>query len=173
MQNSSWDVGLVKRVSRDALGTKDSTFKGDEHDRNVLWTSLVTSLQTAFEQKDSANDDLFDLADATKEYAGLRADSAAPRSALAVRVQEAWDSLRQLKQAAGGAEDVHHFPMLHFDSATTVEDATVKHDTVDIAASDTGDNVVPFRKQFIYSEPPFEQSFMDKMSVSLGFNEPE
>ncbi|KAK3287626.1 hypothetical protein CYMTET_4870 [Cymbomonas tetramitiformis] len=67
VQNSSWDVDLIKRASRDALGTKDASFRGDESDRNVLWTSLVTSLQSAFELKDAANDALFDLADATKE----------------------------------------------------------------------------------------------------------
>ncbi|KAK3241956.1 hypothetical protein CYMTET_48326 [Cymbomonas tetramitiformis] len=44
-------------------------------------------------------------------------------------------------------------PMLHFDSATTVENDTLKHDTVDIAASDTSDNDMPFRKQFADSEP--------------------
>ncbi|KAK3238320.1 hypothetical protein CYMTET_51658 [Cymbomonas tetramitiformis] len=67
VQNSSWDVDLIKRTSRDALGSKDAAFRGDESDRNVLWTSLVTSLQSAFELKDTANDTLFDLADATKE----------------------------------------------------------------------------------------------------------
>ncbi|KAK3239959.1 hypothetical protein CYMTET_50149 [Cymbomonas tetramitiformis] len=61
--------------------------------------------------------------------------------------------------------------MLHFDSATTVENDTVKHVTVDIAASDTGDNDMPFRRQFPDSEPPFEKSSMDKMSVSSGFND--
>ncbi|KAK3235780.1 hypothetical protein CYMTET_54044 [Cymbomonas tetramitiformis] len=65
VQNSSWDVDLIKRTSRDALGSKDASFRGDESDRNVLWTSLVTSLQSAFELKDAANDTLFDLADAT------------------------------------------------------------------------------------------------------------
>ncbi|KAK3281891.1 hypothetical protein CYMTET_10352 [Cymbomonas tetramitiformis] len=40
-------------------------------------------------------------------------------------------SLRQLKQAAGGAGEVQHFHMLHFDSATTVENDTMKHDTVE------------------------------------------
>ncbi|KAK3288201.1 hypothetical protein CYMTET_4316 [Cymbomonas tetramitiformis] len=67
VQNSSWDVDLIKRTSRDALGAKEASFRGDESDRNVLWTSLVTSLQSAFELKDPANDALFDLADATKE----------------------------------------------------------------------------------------------------------
>ncbi|KAK3234797.1 hypothetical protein CYMTET_54961 [Cymbomonas tetramitiformis] len=67
VQNSSWDVDLIKRTSRDALGTKDASFRGDESDRNVLWTSLVTSLRSAFELKDPANDTLFDSADATKD----------------------------------------------------------------------------------------------------------
>ncbi|KAK3242917.1 hypothetical protein CYMTET_47417 [Cymbomonas tetramitiformis] len=66
-QNSSWDIDLIKRISRDALGSKDATFKGDEPTRKMLWTSLVTSLRTAFEQKEASNDVLFDLADATKE----------------------------------------------------------------------------------------------------------
>ncbi|KAK3235093.1 hypothetical protein CYMTET_54684 [Cymbomonas tetramitiformis] len=70
VQNSSWDVDLIKRAYRCALGTKDASFRGDESDRNVLWTSLVTSLQSAFELKDAANDTLFDLADATKETLG-------------------------------------------------------------------------------------------------------
>ncbi|KAK3235720.1 hypothetical protein CYMTET_54096 [Cymbomonas tetramitiformis] len=66
--NSSWDVELIKRISRGALGTKDSTFRGDdEKERNVLWTSLVKFIKSAFEQKDSSNDVLFDLANATKE----------------------------------------------------------------------------------------------------------
>ncbi|KAK3237718.1 hypothetical protein CYMTET_52225 [Cymbomonas tetramitiformis] len=67
------------------------------------------------------------------QYAGLCADSAAPHSELAVRVQEARNSLRQLKRAAGGAG----------------EDS----------------------KQSPDSEPPFEDSFMDKMSVSVGFRD--
>ncbi|KAK3251336.1 hypothetical protein CYMTET_39318 [Cymbomonas tetramitiformis] len=57
-------------------------------------------------------------------------------------LSEARNSLRQLKQAAGGAGEVQHFPMLHFDSATTVEDAAVKlHDTEEIAESDTDGRV--------------------------------
>ncbi|KAK3268336.1 hypothetical protein CYMTET_23152 [Cymbomonas tetramitiformis] len=35
--------------------------------RTATWTSIVKSLQTAFEQKEAANTALFDLADATKE----------------------------------------------------------------------------------------------------------
>ncbi|KAK3244215.1 hypothetical protein CYMTET_46164 [Cymbomonas tetramitiformis] len=86
-------------------------------------------------------------------------------------IHEARNSLRQLKQAAGGAGDVQHFPMAHFDSATPVENGIVKHDTVDIMASDTSDNDMPFKKQFADSEPPFEASFMDKMSVTLNLND--
>ncbi|KAK3279972.1 hypothetical protein CYMTET_12163 [Cymbomonas tetramitiformis] len=68
---------------------------------------------------------------------------------------EARNSLRQLKQAAGGAGEEQHFPMLHFDySATTVENDTVKNDTVDVTESDTSDNGMTFRKQFADSEPP-------------------
>ncbi|KAK3242826.1 hypothetical protein CYMTET_47497 [Cymbomonas tetramitiformis] len=67
IQNSTWDVDVIKRISRDALGSKDETFRGDESNRNTLWTSIVKSLQRAFEQKDPTNAALFDLADATKE----------------------------------------------------------------------------------------------------------
>ncbi|KAK3249497.1 hypothetical protein CYMTET_41050 [Cymbomonas tetramitiformis] len=67
IQNSTWDVDIIKRISRDALGSKDETFRGDESNRNTLWTSIVKSLQRAFEQKDPTNAALFDLADATKE----------------------------------------------------------------------------------------------------------
>ncbi|KAK3248627.1 hypothetical protein CYMTET_41918 [Cymbomonas tetramitiformis] len=88
-----------------------------------------------------------------------------------MRVQEARDSLRQLKQAAGGAGDVQHFPMLHFDSAPTVEYDAVTHATIDIAESDTSENGMPFPKQFPDTEPPFAKSFMDNMSVSLGFHD--
>ncbi|KAK3278134.1 hypothetical protein CYMTET_13909 [Cymbomonas tetramitiformis] len=65
--NSSWDIDIIKRISRDALGSKDVTFHGNENNRNTLWTSIVKSLQHAFEQKDPNNTALFDLADATKE----------------------------------------------------------------------------------------------------------
>ena len=44
VRNSSWDVDVIKRISRDALGNKEATFRGDEKERNVLWTSLVKSL---------------------------------------------------------------------------------------------------------------------------------
>ncbi|KAK3264075.1 hypothetical protein CYMTET_27163 [Cymbomonas tetramitiformis] len=53
---------------------------------------------------------------------------------------------RQFKQAVGGAREVQHFPMLHFDSATTVEDDAVKHDAVGIAESETGEIGMPFAK---------------------------
>ena len=49
VRNSSWDVDVIKRISRDALGNKEATFRGDEKERNVLWTSLVKALQSAFE----------------------------------------------------------------------------------------------------------------------------
>ncbi|KAK3240841.1 hypothetical protein CYMTET_49350 [Cymbomonas tetramitiformis] len=67
LQNLSRGVDVIKRISRDALGSKEMTFRGDENDRNVLWTSLVKSLQTVFEQKDSSNEALLDLIDAMKE----------------------------------------------------------------------------------------------------------
>ncbi|KAK3266853.1 hypothetical protein CYMTET_24556 [Cymbomonas tetramitiformis] len=55
--------------------------------------------------------------------------------------------------------------MLHFDSATTVQNGAVKHDTVNIAESDTGENGMPFPKQFPDTEPPFAKSCMDNMST--------
>ncbi|KAK3262826.1 hypothetical protein CYMTET_28346 [Cymbomonas tetramitiformis] len=61
VQNSTWDTDLVKRVAKDALGAKNATFSGSENDRNALWTSLVKSIQYAFEQKESSTDVLFDL----------------------------------------------------------------------------------------------------------------
>ncbi|KAK3284353.1 hypothetical protein CYMTET_7999 [Cymbomonas tetramitiformis] len=67
VQNSTWDVDIIKRISRDALGSKEDTFHGDEVRRNTLWTAIVKSLQRAFEQKDPSNTALFYLADAQKE----------------------------------------------------------------------------------------------------------
>ncbi|KAK3247526.1 hypothetical protein CYMTET_42979 [Cymbomonas tetramitiformis] len=153
---------------------------------------IVSAFQTAFDTEDDSafarlcsqhdqpvvrqDEDPFTFANDINinlraQYAGLRANSAAPHSALAVRVQEARDSLRQLKQAAGGAGEVQHFSMLHFDSATTVKNNAVKHNAIEIAKSDTSEIDMPFRKQFPDTEPPFEKSFMDKMSVFLGFND--
>ncbi|KAK3256261.1 hypothetical protein CYMTET_34594 [Cymbomonas tetramitiformis] len=65
--SSSLGVDIIKRISRDALGSKDVTFHGNEKDRNVLWTPIVKSMQTAFEQKEPANNVLLYLADATKK----------------------------------------------------------------------------------------------------------
>ncbi|KAK3239447.1 hypothetical protein CYMTET_50631 [Cymbomonas tetramitiformis] len=66
LRHSTWD-DVVKRVSKDSTGTKDSTFSGSEKNRNVLWTSILKTVQQEFETKQSGNDALFDLADATKE----------------------------------------------------------------------------------------------------------
>ncbi|KAK3288786.1 hypothetical protein CYMTET_3749 [Cymbomonas tetramitiformis] len=49
------------------MGTKDSTFSGNEKNRNALWTSILKTGQQAFEAKEAGNDVLFNLADATKE----------------------------------------------------------------------------------------------------------
>ncbi|KAK3246024.1 hypothetical protein CYMTET_44428 [Cymbomonas tetramitiformis] len=68
---SSWDADSIKRISRDALGSKDIAFQGNEKDRDVLWTSIAKSLQTAFEQKEPANNVVFYLADATKEVKAI------------------------------------------------------------------------------------------------------
>ncbi|KAK3252665.1 hypothetical protein CYMTET_38046 [Cymbomonas tetramitiformis] len=64
---SSWDVDVVKRVAKDTLGTKASSFSGSEPHRQLLWDSLVTALEASFVNKDSANEDIFDLVDVTKE----------------------------------------------------------------------------------------------------------
>ncbi|KAK3242855.1 hypothetical protein CYMTET_47473 [Cymbomonas tetramitiformis] len=64
---SSWDVDVVKRVARDTLGNKESSFSGSEPHRQLLWDSLVTGLESSFVNKDTANEDIFDLVDVTKE----------------------------------------------------------------------------------------------------------
>ncbi|KAK3244042.1 hypothetical protein CYMTET_46332 [Cymbomonas tetramitiformis] len=64
---SSWDIDVVKRVAKDTLGTKASSFSGSEPHRQLLWDSLVTALEASFINKDSANEDIFDLVDVTKE----------------------------------------------------------------------------------------------------------
>ncbi|KAK3248434.1 hypothetical protein CYMTET_42100 [Cymbomonas tetramitiformis] len=56
-------------------------------------------------------------------------------------------------------------------SAATVEGDAVKHDTVEIAERDTSEIDMPFPKQLADTEPPFAKSFMDNVSVSLGFTE--
>ncbi|KAK3258487.1 hypothetical protein CYMTET_32464 [Cymbomonas tetramitiformis] len=64
---SSWDTDVVKRVAKDTLGTKASSFSGSEPHRQLLWDSLVTALEASFVNKDTANEDIFDLVDVTKE----------------------------------------------------------------------------------------------------------
>ncbi|KAK3265162.1 hypothetical protein CYMTET_26139 [Cymbomonas tetramitiformis] len=92
-------------------------------------------------------------------------------------LEEARDSLRQLKQAAGGAGDAQHFPMMHFDSAATVENDAVKGDNVGIAESDTSEHDMPFPKQFPDIEPPFVDNmslgFHDESEVSMHSFAPE
>ncbi|KAK3243162.1 hypothetical protein CYMTET_47166 [Cymbomonas tetramitiformis] len=104
------------------------------------------------------------------QYAGL---TPTQPSLLATRVHEARTALRELKQVAGGAEsDFQHFPMVHFGSATpsVIDDAVVEHEP-EVAIETEGDAVI-YPKQFVDGEPPFEESFMDNMSVQLGFFEP-
>ncbi|KAK3246871.1 hypothetical protein CYMTET_43611 [Cymbomonas tetramitiformis] len=64
---STWDVDVVKRVAKDTLGNKASSFSGSEPHRRVLWDSFLTSLQQSFAAKDSDSDDMFDLVDMDKE----------------------------------------------------------------------------------------------------------
>ncbi|KAK3283452.1 hypothetical protein CYMTET_8849 [Cymbomonas tetramitiformis] len=66
-KQSSWDIDVVKRVAKDTLGTKASSFSGSEPHRQLLWDSLVTALEASFVNKDSASEDIFDLVDVTKE----------------------------------------------------------------------------------------------------------
>ncbi|KAK3246963.1 hypothetical protein CYMTET_43529 [Cymbomonas tetramitiformis] len=105
------------------------------------------------------------------QYAGLKPSHP---SLLATRVHEARAALRELKQVAGGAESApQHFPMVHFGSATpAVIDESIVETEPQVAIED-GENALIFPKRFIDNEPTFEQSFMDNMSVKLGFFEPE
>ncbi|KAK3258387.1 hypothetical protein CYMTET_32563 [Cymbomonas tetramitiformis] len=64
---SSWDTDVVKRVAKDTLGNKASTFSGSEPHRQLLWDSLVTALGASFINKESTNEDIFDLVDVDKE----------------------------------------------------------------------------------------------------------
>ncbi|KAK3282235.1 hypothetical protein CYMTET_10020 [Cymbomonas tetramitiformis] len=63
--------------------------------------------------------------------------------------------------------------MVHFGSATpsVIDDAVVEHEPE--VAIETEEDALIYPKQFVDGEPPFEQSFMDSMSVKLGFFEPE
>ncbi|KAK3238261.1 hypothetical protein CYMTET_51714 [Cymbomonas tetramitiformis] len=105
------------------------------------------------------------------QYAGVKPS---PPSLLVARVHEARTALRELKQVAGGAESApQHFPMVHFGSAApaVIDENTVEPEPQVTIESD--ENALIFPKQFVDDEPPFEQSFMDGMSVKLGFFEPE
>ncbi|KAK3279395.1 hypothetical protein CYMTET_12719 [Cymbomonas tetramitiformis] len=62
------DIDVVKRVAKDTLGNKASSFSGSvEPHRRVLWDSLISSRQQSFAAKDSNSDDMFDLVDLGKE----------------------------------------------------------------------------------------------------------
>ncbi|KAK3284428.1 hypothetical protein CYMTET_7929 [Cymbomonas tetramitiformis] len=105
------------------------------------------------------------------QYAGL---AASQPSLLATRMHEARTALRELKQVTGGAETTsQHFPMVHFGSATpaVIDENIVEPEPRVTIEDDESALILP--KQFIDDEPPFEQSFMDGMSVKLGFFEPE
>ncbi|KAK3242874.1 hypothetical protein CYMTET_47450 [Cymbomonas tetramitiformis] len=153
---------------------------------------IVSAFQTAFDAQDDAtfarlcgqhdqpvvrhDEEPFTFAD--DNNIGLRAQYAglipSPPSLLATRVHEARTALRELKQVAGGAESApQHFPMVHFGSATpaVIDESIVEPEPQVEIESDENALIVP--KQFIDNEPPFEQSFMDGMSVKLGFFEPE
>ncbi|KAK3278133.1 hypothetical protein CYMTET_13908 [Cymbomonas tetramitiformis] len=95
-------------------------------------------------------------------------------SLLATRVHEARTALRELKQVAGGAESAsQHFPMVHFGSATpaVIDESIVEPAPQVVIEAD--EDAVLYPKHYIDDEPPFEQSFMDGMSVKSGFFEPE
>ncbi|KAK3268369.1 hypothetical protein CYMTET_23125 [Cymbomonas tetramitiformis] len=89
-----------------------------------------------------------------------------PHSALAAHVQEARHSLRQLKQAAGGAgEAAQHFPMVHVGSTTPV---VIEPPAAEDEPPPPPEPAVPPPQQLIDADPPSHQSFMDKMSGKLG-----
>ncbi|KAK3235950.1 hypothetical protein CYMTET_53887 [Cymbomonas tetramitiformis] len=64
---SLWDTDVVKRVAKDTLGNKSSSFSGSEPHRQVLWDSLVNSLQPSFVTKENTNENIFNLVDLDKE----------------------------------------------------------------------------------------------------------
>ncbi|KAK3283796.1 hypothetical protein CYMTET_8514 [Cymbomonas tetramitiformis] len=64
---STWAVDVVKRVAKDTLGNKGSSFSGSEPHRRVLWDSVVSALQQSFVGKEPTNDGIFDLVDVDKE----------------------------------------------------------------------------------------------------------
>ncbi|KAK3282526.1 hypothetical protein CYMTET_9740 [Cymbomonas tetramitiformis] len=63
---STWDADVVKRVAKDTLGNKSSSFSGSEPHRRVLWDSLVSALEAAFASKEATASDIFDLVDLDK-----------------------------------------------------------------------------------------------------------
>ncbi|KAK3285104.1 hypothetical protein CYMTET_7270 [Cymbomonas tetramitiformis] len=153
---------------------------------------IVSAFQTAFDAQDDAtfarlcgqhdqpvvrhDEEPFTFADDINiglraQYAGLKPS---PPSLLATRVHEARTALRELKQVAGGAEPApQHFPMVHFGTPTpAVIDESIAEPEPQVA-TETDVSALIFPKQFVDDEPPFEQSFMDGMSVKLGFFEPE
>ncbi|KAK3283597.1 hypothetical protein CYMTET_8685 [Cymbomonas tetramitiformis] len=65
LQNSIWDIDVVKRVAKDVMGDKASTFSATENDENACWYEIVTGLRTAFEQRHEQAVGIFDLTDAT------------------------------------------------------------------------------------------------------------
>ncbi|KAK3255805.1 hypothetical protein CYMTET_35033, partial [Cymbomonas tetramitiformis] len=92
---------------------------------------------------------------------------------------EARHALTRLKQVAGGAiPPPQHFPMVHFDSASTPAMTetrpAVRHEPAEpTEPTEPDEPAMPYPQQFIDNEPPFEPSFVDSMAVQLGFNEPE
>ncbi|KAK3248595.1 hypothetical protein CYMTET_41936 [Cymbomonas tetramitiformis] len=63
---STWDADVVKRVAKDTLGNKSSSFSGSEPHKRVLWDSLVFALEAAFASKEATTSDIFDLVDLEK-----------------------------------------------------------------------------------------------------------
>ncbi|KAK3282874.1 hypothetical protein CYMTET_9410 [Cymbomonas tetramitiformis] len=63
--------------------------------------------------------------------------------------------------------------MVHFGSTTpaVIDQPAVEHEPK--VAIESDDDSALYPQQFIDGEPPFEQSFMDNMSVQLSFNETE
>ncbi|KAK3283584.1 hypothetical protein CYMTET_8731 [Cymbomonas tetramitiformis] len=64
---SSLDIDVVKRVAKGTLGNKTSSFSGNEPHRQLLWDSLVAALEQSFVNKETANEDIFDLVDVDKQ----------------------------------------------------------------------------------------------------------
>ncbi|KAK3258188.1 hypothetical protein CYMTET_32757 [Cymbomonas tetramitiformis] len=154
---------------------------------------LVSAFQVAFDSEDAASfarlcarhdhplvrqdEDPFTFAENIDVDVGHSTHACNPPNPpclLRRHVHEAQHALRELKQVAGGAGGApQHFPMVHFGSPTSavIEKPAVEHEPTVTIESDDDSSIYP--QQFIDNEPPFEQSFMDNMSVQLGFNGPE